>query len=60
MFFIVNVRLGLFPLEQRRLKGDLIEVDKILTGLNKVDKVKLFLLADGTRMTSKFIVLGGM
>ena len=37
-------------MEQRRLRGDLIEVDKILTALDKVDKEKLFPLADGTRM----------
>ena len=36
-------------MEQRRLRGDLIEVDKILTGLDKVDKEKLFPLAEGTR-----------
>ena len=49
LFSIVDVRLGLFPWEQMRLRGDLIEVDKILTGLDKVDKEKLFSLADGTR-----------
>jgi len=39
----------LFSLEQRRLRGDLIEVDKILTGVDKVDKVQLFPVGDGVR-----------
>ncbi len=45
-------RLGLPTLAYRRLRGDLIQVYKIMHGLNDIDKEKLFHMADqetGTR-----------
>ena len=41
--------LGLFSLEKRRLKGDLIETSKIIQGMDKVDRGKLFPLSHNTR-----------
>ena len=34
--------LGLFSLERRKLRGNLIEVNKIMRGVDRVDSQKLF------------------
>eukprot|EP00061_Rhincodon_typus_P004814 g23487.t1 len=39
-------KLGLFFLQQRKLRGHLIEVYKIMTGIDIVDHENLFLMAD--------------
>ena len=41
-------RLGLFSLEQRRLRGDMIEVYKIMMGIDRVDRKELFPLVEGS------------
>ena len=39
-------RFGLTTLERRRIRGDLIETFKILTGIEKVDMEQFFELSD--------------
>ena len=41
--------LGLYPLHQRRLRGDLIEVFKLLNGLEQVDYSTFVSLAEDTK-----------
>ncbi|CAM5165838.1 unnamed protein product [Natator depressus] len=43
------IRLGLFSLEKRWLRGDMIVVYKIMTGVEKVDKKELFTTSHNTR-----------
>ena len=41
--------LGLFSLEKRHLRGDMIEMYKIMQGMDKVDRGKLFSLSCNTK-----------
>ena len=53
-------RLGLFSLEQRKLRGDLIEVYKIMRDMDRVDREQLFPLVEGSvRRGHRFKVRAG-
>ena len=41
--------MGLFSLEKRRLRGDMIEVYKIMPGVENVDRETFFSLSQNTR-----------
>ena len=53
-------RLGLFSLKQRRRRSDLIEMYKIMRGMDRVDREQLFPLIEGSVMRGhKLKVRGG-
>ena len=43
-------RLGMFSLRRRRLRGDMIEVFKIIHGIDKVNLGKLFCVDENRRI----------
>jgi len=49
--------LGLYSLQQRRLRGDLIETYKILTGNEKINSDQLFQKATTTELRGQFITV---
>ena len=52
-------RLGLYSLEFRRLRGDLIEIYKIMKGLDRVEAARLFPLAMETRTRGHSLKIRG-
>ena len=44
-----RLHLGLFSLEKRQVKGDMIEVYKIMHGVENVDRETFFSLSQNTR-----------
>eukprot|EP00061_Rhincodon_typus_P003911 g21280.t1 len=53
-------RLGLFSLERKRLRGDLLEVYKILNGMDRVESMRLFPRVEGSVTRGhRFKVRGG-
>ena len=44
-------RLGFYSLEHRRMRGDLIEVYKIMMGIDRVNASRLFPLRPGEKKT---------
>ena len=52
-------RLGLYSLEFRRMRGDLIETYKIMKGTNKMEAGKLFSLAGETRTKGHSLKIRG-
>jgi len=49
--------LGLYSLQQRRLRGDLIETYKILTGKEKINSDQLFQKATTTELRGRSLKL---
>ena len=47
-------RLGIYPLEKRRLRGDLIETYKIIHGLENLDQGIFFSMREGITRTNNF------
>jgi len=52
-------RLGLYSLEFRRMRGDLIETYKIMKGIDKIEAGKLFPLAGETRTRGHSLKIRG-
>jgi len=52
-------RLGLFSLEQRRLRGDMVEVYKIMRGMDWVNRKQLFPLVEGSITRGKRVRVRG-
>ncbi|XP_059843914.1 P-selectin glycoprotein ligand 1 isoform X2 [Hypanus sabinus] len=51
-------RLGLYSLERRRMKGDLIEVYKVMMGIDRVNASRLFPLRPGEKKNQRTWVKG--
>ena len=48
-------RLGMFSLKRRRLKGDMIEVFKMIHGIDKVNLGKLFCIEEDERARKHYV-----
>ena len=48
-------RLGIFSMGRRRLRGDVIEVFKMIHGINKVNLGKLFCIDEDGRTRKQFV-----
>ena len=47
--------LGMFSLRRRRLRGDMIEVFKVIHSINKVNLGKLFFINEDGRTRKQFL-----
>ena len=50
----------MFSLEQRRLRGNLIEAFKIMRGMDRVDREQLFPLVEGSVTRGHKLKVGGL
>ena len=48
-------RLGMFSLRRRRLRGDMIEVFKMIRDIDKVNLVELFCIDEDERTRKQFV-----